>query len=91
MDHVELQNRKSRKHPNNPNFFKDLRRHLWNIMDWGSGSHKKRVFETLRCPMYYFDFIYNTPDYKNSNITRKIIRFEILVLFQIQDYGDLTA
>ncbi|KAG6997583.1 hypothetical protein G7Y79_00039g075450 [Physcia stellaris] len=30
-----------------PNSFKDLRRDIWNIMDWGFGTHKKRVLETL--------------------------------------------
>ena len=29
------------------NSFHDLRHDLWNIMEWGFGEHKKRVFETL--------------------------------------------
>ena len=86
-----FQDWKSRQYPNNPNFFEDLRHDLWNVMDWGFGSHKKRVFETLRCSLYRFGIIFHTPDYKNSNISKHILILETLAVAQIQDYGDLTA
>ena len=61
------------------------------IEDWGFEAHKQRIVETLRCLVYHFGFIFIIPEHKNSNISKQILRLETLVVFQIQDYGDLTT